>query len=422
MAPTVAAAGRPAAVLARLLIAVALVALALVAGEVVVRVAGPHSFVDGQVYLEGGRTWAAGGSLYTAHLATPIPNFTLGFTYPPISAVLFAGLDTLSLHQGTVVLVTASLLSLYVVCLLAVRQARAMWAAGPLGRVPAPVVAVGLATLAGLLEPVQQTFSFAQINLVLMALVVVDCLAPERYWPRGALVGLAGAIKLTPLAFLLYFAARRDWRGLLTAAGSFLAVTLLGFLLAPADSREYWFHALENTSRVGNFWYAGNESLRGVLPRLGLPPGPSSVAWDLLVVLFAVVCWLAVRRRTARGDTLGSVVATGLFGLLISPVSWTHHWVWVAPALIWALGLSHHLRSIPLAAIIGACAVVFVVGPQWYMPSRNNAELHWTVWENIAGNAYVWIAAATLIAIAVARRHPQPRAPARDTEPEWLSP
>ena len=60
------------------------------------------------------------------------------------------------------------------------------------------------------LEPVRNTLNYGQVNVALMALVAADCLAAAPRWPRGALVGLAAAVKLTPAAFVLFFLLRRD--------------------------------------------------------------------------------------------------------------------------------------------------------------------------------------------------------------------
>ena len=69
------------------------------------------------------------------------------------------------------------------------------------------------------LEPIRANFDFGQINVVLMTLVIADCVPRRTPWPRGLLLGLAIALKLTPAVFLLYFLLRRDTRALLTAAG-----------------------------------------------------------------------------------------------------------------------------------------------------------------------------------------------------------
>ena len=75
-------------------------------------------------------------------------------------------------------------------------------------------------------EPLRANLEFGQINVVLMTLVIADCVPRRTYWPRGALLGVAVALKLTPAVFLLYFLLRRDRRAAVT--------TVRGWRFAPA--------------------------------------------------------------------------------------------------------------------------------------------------------------------------------------------
>src|SRR5581483_12201814 len=56
------------------------------------------------------------------------------------------------------------------------------------------------------LQPVRETLTFGQINLVLALLVLADLLvlAPRGSRLTGVGIGLAAAIKLTPAVFILY--------------------------------------------------------------------------------------------------------------------------------------------------------------------------------------------------------------------------
>jgi len=178
---------------------------------------------------------------------------------------------------------------------------------------------------------VRNTLNYGQVNLALMALVSLDCLARGRAGPRGALVGLAAAVKLTPAAFVLFFLLRRDYRAAATAAGSFTACTAAGFLLAPRDSARYWTSVIVATGRPGSPWYAANQSIQGVLARAGVQPAHARRDGRLAG---------PVGRRARAGlpgacggPLAGSADAWALSlnafaALLISPISWSHHWVW----------------------------------------------------------------------------------------------
>ena len=121
-----------------------------------------------------------------------------------------------------------------------------------------------LLPVALLLEPVRTTLAYGQINIVLMALVALDGLTEEPRWPRGALVGLAAAVKLTPAAFVLFFLLRRDYRAAAVAGVSFAAATVAGFALAGHDSVRYWTAAVFQTGRIGGPATAANQCVQAV--------------------------------------------------------------------------------------------------------------------------------------------------------------
>ena len=255
-------------------------------------------------------------------------------------------------------------------------------------------VAPAAAIAAIALEPVISTFLFGQINLLLMALVVIDCLAvKDRRW-RGVLVGLAAAIKLTPAIFVLYFLARKDWRAAITSTVAFAGFAVVGFLAAPKDSVEYWFHALQDPSRVGGLAYMANQSIRGVLHRFDPGQPVETLLWvalSAITVLLAVI----VARRT-RNDVV-ALLGIALAGLLVSPVSWSHHWVWCVPAFL-ALGFA--ARRTWSKVVLAVLLVIFCVQPFTWLPSTGDKEMSWSVWQHIPGDAYVWVGIATLVVLA----------------------
>ena len=87
-----------------------------------------------------------------------------------------------------------------------------------------PITAIAWA-IALRFEPVDLNNGFAQINIVVMALVILDLVPRKRFLPQGILVGLAAAIKITPLAMLLYFLVRKEWKQIATAFLSAVAVS-----------------------------------------------------------------------------------------------------------------------------------------------------------------------------------------------------
>jgi alpha-1,2-mannosyltransferase len=344
-----------------------LAVLAVTVLVVIYAVNVPGALTDLKVYRVGGSSWLHGSPLYTD--AFP---FWLPFTYPPLSAVLFSMLAVLPFVAAVVLLTVAGLLSLSLTCELVAPK----W------------LALGLVSVGALaFEPVRTTLTFGQVNLVLMGLVAYDCLAPRTRLPRGLLVGLAAAVKLTPAVFVLFFLARRQPQAAMTATVTFAAATGAGMLFAPADSVHYWHTTIFNADRIGGAAFVTNQSLRGALTRLELPSG----LWLVLVVVVLALAWQGARRAA---EPVVALLVVAAAGLLVSPISWSHHWVWVVPAI--AVGVVRAYRS-PLAlAVLAVVAVVFMVGHR-HLPHGKGSELHWVWWQHVLGNTYVLVAIAFLL-------------------------
>ena len=316
--------------------------------------------VDLAVYRSGGAAWLHGIPLYTKEFPSSLP-----FTYPPVAAVLFSVPALLPMPVATALLTVAGLVALTVTVLLA----------APVG-VRGPLAAVAVAAVC-VLEPVRSTLSFGQVNLVLMGLVAVDCLSPRTRYPRGLLVGVAAAVKLTPAIFVLYFLARRQYQAAVTTVVTFVCVTGFGMLVAPANSLAYWYSTIFDPDRIGGAAFATNQTVRAALTRLGLPGG----LWLPLVLVVLLVAWRGARRATEPVVALLLVAAAGL---LASPVSWSHHWVWIVPAL-----------AVLTTRVAVPTAAVFLAGHR-FLPHARDRELAWTWWQHLAGNSYLLAATAFL--------------------------
>jgi alpha-1,2-mannosyltransferase len=178
-------------------------------------------------------------------------------------------------------------------------------------------------------------------------------------------IGLAAAVKLTPLLFLGYLVVAREWRAARVAAGTFLGATVLAALVAPADSAAFWSRALWQTGRVGDLGYVSNQSLLGALTRLHATP-EYRWAWPLAVLL--VLAGWAVRARRAGlvGDHAAGFALTGVAACLVSPVSWVHHLVWTLPALVLTLRRAlRPPRRYPLILVVAAGYLACSIGLVW---------------------------------------------------------
>ena len=281
-----------------------------------------HYPIDLDVYRLGGLAWLDGASLYVGFTGPPLDP-QLPFTYPPIAAVLFSGLSVVPQAWLNLLVVAAGFVALTAVCVAVAGKVRPdlRWTVGPLA-------AIGALAL----DPVWMTFGYGQVNLFLLALVALDCLLVKDPRWRGVLVGVAAAIKLTPAIFVLYFLVRRDWRAAITSMATFAALVLAGFLAAPKDSVQYWFHSLLNPDRIGDISLSTNQSIKGLVRDLGLAQGTETLVWAVLAAA-AVAVAVFVARRTQ--DDLVALFTIAAAGLLASPVSWLHHWVWCVPVLVY---------------------------------------------------------------------------------------
>ena len=360
---------------------------------------GPYR-IDLAAYRSGARTWLRGQDLYGQ--VPVLRGLPMPFTYPPIAAVVLAPLALLPLTAAGTVLTLGSI-GLAAVVLREFLRRLAGPAAGS-------VWAVGwLLPPALLLEPVRNTLAYGQVNLVLMALVALDCLTPEPRWPRGALTGLAAAVKLTPAAFVLFFLLRRDYRAAVTAGVSFAITTAAGFALAGPDSMRYWTAAVFHTDRIGDPAHAANQCIQAVLARAGLDPHtlPGAAAWLALSALVVMATWRGMRQALAASQDCWALSLNAFAALLISPMSWSHHWVWCAPALLTLadLGRRHHHR---LAVAAAACGLVlFATAPQWWLGRFAGPELRWAAWQQVIGSSYVFFAALVLFLSACGKLTPE---------------
>ncbi|MBF6456293.1 DUF2029 domain-containing protein [Nocardia cyriacigeorgica] len=356
-------------------------------------------YIDLQVYRNGARVWLDGGELYG-----PMPEvFGIGlpFTYPPLAALLFAPLALMPLGLAEIVVLATSVLSLGITLWLVLSRIRP-----ELDRMTVLAAVISAVAVAGFFEPVRQTYSFGQINLVLMAAVALDCLVRKPFWPRGMLIGIAVSVKLIPAGYLLYFLLRKDWKAAGTLIASAVGAVGLGFLIFPSDSVEYWFHTLADTGRIGPPYYAGNQSLKGLAFRLGVSDSLATLIWISLSLIAIGLAALWMRRLIEAGASVAALMVNAAAILLVSPVSWSHHWVWVAPALlVTADAIARGRRNPLLIGAVTAMTVMFLIGPHWLLPHGADRELDWAWWQQIIGSGYV-ITTFAVFVIAVLTYRP----------------
>jgi alpha-1,2-mannosyltransferase len=359
--------------------------------------AAAHDLTDSAVYIAGGRAIRAHQPLYALRTA----DTHLPFTYPPFAALLFTVL-TLAPARAIQVLWTAGSLALAAVI---VRHSVERFTGAPWRGATRWLLVAVLAA-----DPARVNLTLGQINF-LTALLVIDDLTgpPDRRW-RGAGVGLAAAIKLTPLYFIAYFAATRRLRAASVALATFAAAVLVGFALDPADTRAYWSGIVLDAPRAGGVAYASNQSLAGVALRLVREPSGARLLW-LALAFAATVAFLAYARRhhprRARDLDAGAMALS----LLASPISWAHHFIFALPLVLSGFRVAAEARSRWRFAAAAVFAAALEVGTIWLVPRGHEAELHHGPLEFLACNSYALLAALALAALLVERRGAPPAPP-----------
>ena len=265
-----------------------------------------------------------------------------------------------------------------------------------------------------LFQPIRDTISFGQINMVLMALVFLDLglLNRNSRW-AGVFIGLAAATKLTPALFILLLVVVGQRRAALTATTTAFAGSLLAFLVQPSTSIQYWSQTLFEQDRVGRVDSATNQALSGALARLVDGAQAPVVAWLTSVALVLLLVAVVSRRRWERGDRLTPLVMTGVACQLVSPIGWTHHLVWIAPA---ALVLVLNSRRVARFLSLGLLAVMTSGAPDLVrMTTHHHHELG--PLGVLAESSYTLCALVALVLLARTRPVAPVAVPAQRPEP-----
>nr|WP_255521081.1 glycosyltransferase 87 family protein [Rothia sp. ZJ1223] len=277
--------------------------------------------------------------LYVPDIVRWSEDFWLPFTYPPFAAMLFVPLAFMPHWLGVVCVLVLSFAVAWLLATLIYDYVNARGYEIPCQHFIGRTGTIALMT-AGILVlgPWRRgLMGLVQINPLIMLLVLVDLLRPASRIPRGVLIGIAGGIKLTPLAFGLILLMRRDFKGVITLGISFFTTVVLGFILMPAEAKEFWFSALSDPSRVGNINFPDNISILGWLMHLGIPEGAllKILQYTLTLALLLGVAYLLPKLHSRR-MVLSEISLNAFLMMMMSPISWSHHNIWL-PLLMMTL-------------------------------------------------------------------------------------
>ena len=347
--------------------------------------------VDLEVYRQAGAVLLAGGDFYDLH-------GPLQFLYPPFAAVLAL---PLALLPATVVQLGWTAAGALALVAILHRFGLKGW-----------VLSLAGSAVVYLVEPVVQTLTFGQLGIFLVALVVLD-LAPgprvfsRRLLPEGALTAVATAIKLTPAIFVVYLLLVRKFRAFWVAVVTGVVVTLISFAFVPAASYEFWTRLAHGDTGLGHsiIYYTNQSVMADIVRIFGLGQTPAIVGLVLSAAVAVAGLWAATLWHRL-GDVRLAVNLCGVAGLLASPVSWLHHFVWVVP-LAMSLVERRPIGRRRLPTWYLALGWVFVgwivVAPFTDLPNGADVELQWTWSQHLLASitalvGLVLLAGAILIA------------------------
>ncbi|WP_424187173.1 glycosyltransferase 87 family protein [Actinokineospora sp. G85] len=351
--------------------------------------------IDLQVYRFGVEAWWSGGDLYGA-----LPNTTVGvalpYLYPPSSLLALAPLTAVPWELSVALATGMSVLAVAVSIAVVVSR---VWPQA--GRMGAFGLALGLLPFALMLEPVAETIKFGQVNLWLVALVVVDCLVRTPKWPRGLLVGIAIAIKLTPAVFVLYFLLRRDFRAAIVSCLSAAVCTALAFAFAWQESIDFWFTGAGPTDSMAGSAIVTNQTIAGALARFGIETPYDKMVWLGAAMLVGLIfLWVVPRVDAETG-----LAVTAMSALVLSPISWSHHYVWIVPGLVVVAARVLRTSWDPVKLMAAGVGVaIFYIAPHFIARGEEYDGTKWTWWQNVYGNSYLLLGLTALLWIAWAHR------------------
>ncbi len=353
--------------------------------------------VDFDVYLMGAHQVLT-GHLYTSYLSFPREPFT----YPPLSALLFLPFTAVSRVTSQAIWAAVSTVLLTAFLYSSFRAVRPGWRRSRL------VLWSLILTLPAMaLNPVNMTFGFGQINIVLALLVLVDLTAiptTNGSMPRGIMTGVAAALKLTPLIFVPFLFATKQIRAGWVALSTFSGCGVVMLVIAPGESWSYWTRYVFDAHRVGGITYISNQSLRSTIYRFSHGHASEVLVLSLVLLIGMVGFSAAVWAYRSSSAILG-ILLCAVTGLLVSPITWAHHLVWIVPIILW-LALADDR---PAFGRVWATVATgwFWYGAIWRIPHGRGVELRDSFAQLLLGNSYTLAMLAFIggMIAMLARRH-----------------
>ncbi len=335
------------------------------------------SMVDMIVYRAEGHAVVNGGDLYGFR----VTEWALPATYPPFAAMLFVPTTWFGVGFLRIAITVGNVALLGLLAHLSFKLVG--WPRRELRPVGVILVMGGGVWL----EPVFTTLRYGQVNLVLACLILWDLTRSDTRLSKGIAIGIAAGVKLTPGLFAVYLLVTGRVRAAFVAGFAFLGTFLLGAAFLPDATWGYWTKYMFDSTRVGKTEIVDNQSVRGAVARLlhTADPGTLATLAAGLVAVggLAVAAWASRSARwTPRAEAWG-VCCAAVTAVLVSPISWTHHWVWCVPMLVLLAAEAAHEASRPAAVrrlrwrpVFVATLLAFCSFGMWLVPHKGDLDQH----------------------------------------------
>jgi alpha-1,2-mannosyltransferase len=259
-----------------------------------------------------------------------------------------------------------------------------------------------------LYPPFIEVLEWGQLAPMLLALLVLDELVLRGGW-RGVGVGVASAIKLYPLVFVVAWMFRREWRSVATALLTFAATTTLASVLWPQSAWSFFVDLMWNGRDVSHLAtnHATVVSSQSIASMLNRPPLAldASYQWVGLLVAAVVACagLFGAHRLWLRRQHVGACVVLIALASLSSPVAWDHYFCF-APLLWWVASEATPHSRLRRSSV--TAAIVLLV--PWNFWRREKVTDLWiSVYEFVTRNAIGFAALSVVLAAVLDAWKPQ---------------
>jgi alpha-1,2-mannosyltransferase len=109
------------------------------------------------------------------------------------------------------------------------------------------------------------------------------------------------------------------------------------------------------------------------------------------------------------GEPVSGADLCGDVRLVVSPVSWSHHWVWALPTVLVCTVVAY-ARNALLGVVTAAGVALMVWTPITLMPEHHETTA--SLWRQLAGGSYLWWALAVIVVSGTVAAHSAERRPA----------